>query len=59
MGPSIQHIRPGETIGNYKIVKIIGEGSYGRVFEVQDLSTGHKYALKIETKNRSLLPLEH
>ena len=56
---SIHQKRPGEKIGRYKIEKIIGEGSYGRVFQVLDVTNGQRYALKIETKNRSLLPWEH
>ena len=52
-------MKPGGKIGSYRIEKIIGEGSYGRVYQVRDLNNGIKYALKLETKSRNLLPLEH
>lgn len=37
----------GDTIdGHYSVSKILGEGSFGKVYSVRD-STGHQYALKL------------
>ncbi|ELA46360.1 CK1/CK1 protein kinase [Vavraia culicis subsp. floridensis] len=38
----------GDIIGNYKITKKLGQGSFGIVYEVED-SSGTRYALKLES----------
>ncbi|ELQ76381.1 Casein kinase (serine/threonine/tyrosine protein kinase), partial [Trachipleistophora hominis] len=38
----------GDIIGNYKITKKLGQGSFGTVYEVED-SSGTTYALKMES----------
>lgn len=35
----------------YKIIKLIGEGSFGKIFEVKNLFTNELLAIKIEKKN--------
>lgn len=35
----------------YKIVKLIGEGSFGKIFEVKNLYTNEQLVIKIEKKN--------
>jgi len=35
----------------YRIVKLIGEGSFGKIFEVKNLYTNETLAIKIEKKN--------
>jgi serine/threonine protein kinase len=35
----------------YKLLKTIGEGSFGKIFEAIDISTNTIYAIKIEKKN--------
>lgn len=35
----------------YKIIKLIGEGSFGKIFEVENLLTSELLAIKIEKKN--------
>jgi serine/threonine protein kinase len=37
---------PGDSIKGYRIVRILGEGSFGKVFQVND-SSGQVYALKV------------
>ncbi|XP_047740262.1 casein kinase 1-like protein 2 [Hyalella azteca] len=58
MATNVHRIRPGDRIGNYLVLDVIGEGSYGRVFHVQDKRSHEEFALKFETKNRSLLQHE-
>ena len=50
---------PGQILGSYKLGPIIGQGSFGRVFKVTHLKSKIQYALKIETTNKSMLPLEN
>jgi serine/threonine protein kinase len=43
----------------YKILKLIGEGSFGKIFEVKNLLTNELLAIKIEKKNdKNLLKYE-
>ena len=42
----------GETIaGKYNVIRCLGEGSYGKVYQVSD-NTGNKYALKIQQMHK-------
>lgn len=38
--------RPGEQFGHYQIVRLLGQGGMGAVFEAQDLSNQRRVALK-------------
>jgi serine/threonine-protein kinase len=38
---------PGDTIGPYRIVRQLGEGTTGRVFEVEHVRIGHRAAMKV------------
>jgi len=40
----------GKQIGKYEIGRPLGEGQFGKVKEAVDLETGHRYAVKIITK---------
>ena len=41
-------IRPGECIGDkYTVEKLLGEGTFGKVFKVKDRRNGSTYALKL------------
>ena len=39
-------MKHGETVGNYRIVRRIGVGGMGEVYEVEHLALGTRYALK-------------
>ena len=36
-----------DFIGNYQIVKFLGEGSYGNVYLVENINNGNQYSLKL------------
>jgi len=42
-----QHIQPGTRIGCWTIIRLLGEGGFGAVYEVHD-PKGMSYALKVE-----------
>ena len=33
-------------MNNYKTIRFIGKGSFGKVYEVEDLKTSKRYAIK-------------
>ena len=40
-------LRPGETIGSYRVVRPLGKGGMGAVYEVEHVELGVRYALKV------------
>ena len=45
-------VEPGETIGSYRVVRRLGTGGMGAVYEVEHIGLGVRYALKIFTRER-------
>ena len=43
-------LKIGQTIlaGKYEVIKKLGNGSYGDVYEVENIRTNQKYAAKLE-----------
>jgi len=39
--------QPGEQLGHYQIVRLLGEGGMGAVFDTEDLESGRRVALKV------------
>ena len=43
---------PGETLGAYRVVRLLGTGGMGAVYEVEHRDLGVRYALKVFTRER-------
>jgi serine/threonine protein kinase len=44
---AVREPRIGGTVGSYRLVRLLGEGATGRVFEVEHLTIGRRAAMKI------------
>ena len=49
--------KEGSIIGNYRIIRPLGEGAAGTVYEVEDVRTGKRLALKAFTPRKGNSPL--
>jgi tRNA A-37 threonylcarbamoyl transferase component Bud32 len=48
--------RVGQRVGSYRLVRLIGEGATGRVFEVEHLTIGRRAAMKILAPDHAARP---
>src|SRR5687767_12929516 len=39
--------QPGEELGHYRIIRLLGRGGMGAAFEAEDLESGRRVALKV------------
>ncbi len=49
-------LAPGATLGQYKIVSLVGRGGMGEVYEVEHTTLGRRYALKLLTRDLESRP---
>ena len=57
----IRKISVPRTMGNYRIVAVLGEGAAGTVYAVEDMCTGTQFSLKAFSPrkgNRTFIRLE-
>jgi serine/threonine protein kinase len=45
--PLAPHLRPGDRVGNFKLIRLIGRGGMGSVWEAEERSLQRKVALKL------------
>ena len=45
-------LQPGDAIGNYRVLRQLGAGGMGTVYEVEHMNLGVRYALKVFTRER-------
>lgn len=55
-GAAAPEPRPGDRIGSYRLIRLIGEGATGRVFEVEHVTIGRKAAMKILAPEHATRP---
>ena len=45
----MQELKPGFVVGSYRVVRALGAGGMGAVYEVEHVTLGVRYALKTFT----------
>ena len=49
----MRELKPGFVVGSYRVVRALGEGGMGAVYEVEHVTLGVHYALKTFTLEKS------
>ena len=52
----VAQAQPGDVVGSYRVLRLIGEGAVGRVFEVEHVKIGRRAAMKVLAEH-ALRPL--
>ena len=60
--PDVERVRaaevgPGAVIGSYRVLRLIGEGAVGHVFEVEHVKIGRRAAMKVLSPEHALRPM--
>ena len=53
----VAEAQPGDVVGSYRVLRLIGEGAVGRVFEVEHVKIGRRAAMKVLSPEHALRPL--
>jgi serine/threonine protein kinase len=53
----VAQAQPGDVIGSYRVLRLIGEGAVGRVFEVEHVKIGRRAAMKVLSPEHALRPM--
>lgn len=54
--PRDPRLQPGRALGSYRLIRTLGEGSFGHVWEAEDTESGRLLALKLLTSMGSASP---
>ena len=52
----VAQAQPGDVVGSYRVLRLIGEGAVGRVFEVEHVKIGRRAAMKVLSPEHALRP---
>jgi serine/threonine protein kinase len=50
-------LQPGISVGNYRVIRLLGQGGMGAVYEVEHVQIGRRAAMKLLTLNVGQLPM--
>ena len=53
----VAQAQPGDVVGSYRVLRLIGEGAVGRVFEVEHVKIGRRAAMKVLSPEHALRPM--
>jgi eukaryotic-like serine/threonine-protein kinase len=56
--PAVAEIRPGSVVGDFRVVRLVGRGGMGVVYEAEQVSLSRKVALKVLPRAAALDPVQ-